>query len=59
MDKTSTGGLKDIYEMSQSEIGEKLFLKQQTIQKIEKKAIESLKQAFRNRNIDPKDLLND
>lgn len=59
MDKPSIGGLKDIYEMSQSEVGEKLFLKQQTIQKIEQKAIESLKQAFRNRNIDPKDLLND
>ena len=55
----STGGLKDIYEMSQTEVGKELFLKQQTIQKIEQKAIESLKQAFRNRNIDPKDLLND
>jgi len=29
------GGLQDKYELSQSEIGEKLFLKQQTIQKIE------------------------
>ena len=51
--------LEDDYEMSQSQVGEKLFLKQQTISKIEKQAIESLKQAFRNRNIDPKDLLND
>ena len=51
--------MKEHFEMSQSEVGEKLFLKQQTIAQIEKKAIESLKQAFRNRNIDPKDLLND
>jgi DNA-directed RNA polymerase specialized sigma subunit len=53
------GALQDQYEMSQSDVGEALFLKQQTIAKIEQKAIESLKQAFRNRNIDPKDLLND
>lgn len=53
------GGLKDIYEMSQTDVGEVLFLKQQTIQKIEQKAIENLKKAFKNRNIDIKDLLND
>lgn len=55
----NTGGLKDIYEMSQTDVGKELFLKQQTIQKIEQKAIENLKQAFRSRNIDIKDLLND
>jgi len=30
--KENTGGLKDIYEMSQTDVGEVLFLKQQTIQ---------------------------
>jgi DNA-directed RNA polymerase sigma subunit (sigma70/sigma32) len=53
------GALQDQYEMSQSQIGEELFLKQQTIQKIEQKAIENLKRVFRERNIDPKDYLND
>jgi len=57
--KLNEGALQDQYEMSQSQVGEKLFLKQQTIAQIEKKAIESLKQAFRARNIDIKDLLND
>lgn len=57
--KTNNGALQDKYEMSQTDVGEALFLKQQTIAQIEKKAIENLKQAFRNRNIDPKDLLND
>ena len=57
--KPNEGALQEQYEMSQSQVGEKLFLKQQTIAQIEKRAIESLKQAFRNRNIDPKDLLND
>lgn len=51
------GGLQDIYELSQSEIGEKLFLKQQTIQKIEQKAIENFKKALAERNIDLNDLL--
>lgn len=55
--KPNEGGLQPQYEMSQSEVGKKLFLKQQTIAKVEKSAIESLKQAFRSRNIDPKDLL--
>jgi hypothetical protein len=51
--------LDDDYEMSQAAIAEKMFLHPNTIGNIEKRAIESLKQAFRNRNIDPKDLLND
>lgn len=59
MIKLNEGALQEQYEMSQSQVGEKLFLKQQTIANIEKKAIESLKKAFRDRNIDPKDLLND
>lgn len=53
------GGLKDIYEMSQTDVGEALFLKQQTIQKIEQKAIENLKRVFAERKINVKDLLND
>ena len=57
--KLATRGANDGFEMSQSDVAKKLFLKQQTIAKIEKAAIESLKQAFRNKNIDPKDLLND
>jgi len=51
------GGLQDKYELSQSEIGEKLFLKQQTIQKIEQRAIKNFKQALEARNIQIKDLL--
>lgn len=51
------GGLKDIYEMSQTDVGEVLFLKQQTIQKIEQKAIDSFKKALEDKNIDIKDLL--
>ena len=47
------------YEMSQSDVAEKLFLRQQTISKIEKQAIESLKRAFAERNINYKDYLND
>ena len=53
----SIGGLQDKYELSQTEIGEVLFLKQQTIQKIEQKAIENFKQALEARNIQIKDLL--
>lgn len=55
----SNGALQEQYEMSQSEIGKELFLKQQTIQKIEKSAIENLKKAFAERNINIKDYLND
>ena len=52
------GGLQEIYEMSQSEVGEKLFLKQQTIAKIEQQAIDNLKRVFAERKINYKDLLN-
>jgi DNA-directed RNA polymerase sigma subunit (sigma70/sigma32) len=51
--------LQDHYDMSQSQVGEKLFLKQQTIQKIEKQAIENLKRVFLERKINYKDYLND
>lgn len=47
------------YELSQSQVGEKLFLKQQTIAKIEQKAIENLKRVFAERKINVKDYLND
>lgn len=57
--KLATRGCNDGFEMSQSDVADKLFLTQQSIARIEKSAIESLKQAFRDRNIDPKDLLND
>jgi len=51
--------LQEQYEYSQSEVGEKLFLRQQTIAKIEKSAIENLKRVFAERKINVKDLLND
>lgn len=57
--KLATRGCNEGFEMSQSDVAEELFLTQQSIARIEKTAIESLKQAFRARNIDPKDLLND
>ena len=57
--KPIKGGLQDIYDMSQTEVGEKLFLKQQTIAKIEKSAIENLKRVFAEQKINVKDYLND
>ena len=57
--KLNEGALQDHYDMSQSQIGEKLFLKQQTIQKIEAQAIAKFKQALKEKNINIKDLLND
>lgn len=57
--KLPNGALQDQYEMSQTEVGEKLFLKQQTIAKIEQKAIENLKRVFEEKKINYKDYLND
>lgn len=57
--KLATRGCNDGYEMSQSDVAEELFLTQQSIARIEKEAIENLKRVFRERKIDPKDLLND
>ena len=57
--KTIKGGLQDIYDMSQTKVGEKLFLKQQTIAKIEKSAIENLKRVFAEKKINYRDYLND
>jgi DNA-directed RNA polymerase sigma subunit (sigma70/sigma32) len=45
--------------MSQTKVGEKLFLKQQTIAKIEKSAIENLKRVFAEKKINYRDYLND
>lgn len=53
------GGLQDKYEMSQADVGKVLFLKQQTIQKIEKKAIDKFIAALKEKNINIKDLLDD
>lgn len=50
--------LQDDYEMSQSEVGEKLFLKQQTICKIEQKAIQNFKEIFEKMGYKMDDLLN-
>lgn len=44
----NTGGLKDIYEMSQSEVAEKLFLSENTIQRIEQVSKESIKEIVLN-----------
>jgi DNA-directed RNA polymerase sigma subunit (sigma70/sigma32) len=57
--KLPNGALQDQYEMSQTEVGEKLFLKQQSIAKIEKSAIENLKRVFAERKINVRDYLND
>lgn len=57
--KLPNGALQDQYEMSQTEVGEKLFLKQQSIAKIEKSAIENLKRVFEERKINVRDYLND
>lgn len=53
----SKGGLKEVYELSQFEIGQKLFLKQQTIAKIEQRAIEKFKKQLSERGITLNDLL--
>jgi len=57
--KLNEGALQEQYEMSQFQVGEKLFLKQQTIHTIEKQAIAKFKQALKEKNINIKDLLND
>jgi len=55
----NNGALQEQYEMSQTDVGEALFLKQQTIAKIEKEAIENLKRVFAERKLNVKDYLND
>jgi DNA-binding XRE family transcriptional regulator len=57
--KLATRGANEGFEMSQSDVAERLFLKQQTIARIEKEAIENLKRVFKERKINIKDYLND
>lgn len=57
--KLATRGCNDGFEMSQSDVAEKLFLKQQTIAKIEKQAMDNLKKVFQERKLNVKDYLND
>ena len=57
--KLDEGALQAHYDMSQSQVGEKLFLSQQAIQKIEQRAIDKFKAALKEKNINIKDLLND
>ena len=54
-----TRGAAGNYEMSQSQVAESLFLKQQTICKIEKSAMENFKKIFEQYGMDYKDLLGD
>ena len=56
MDKP-TRGPEEGYVMSQSEVAEALFLKQQTICSIEKRAIAKFKELFAQKGIDILDLL--
>lgn len=50
--------LQDDYEMSQIDVAETLFLKQQTISKIEQKAIQHFKEIFESKGYQLDDLLN-
>lgn len=54
-----TRGAAENYEMSQFEVAEALFLKQQTISKIESRAIAKMKEIFEQRGVDILDLLED
>ena len=51
------GGLQSTYNMSQSEIAEKLFLSENTIQRIEQRAKEKFRKALLGRGIEIQDLL--
>lgn len=51
--------LDEKYEHSQQDIADKLFLSVGTVASDEKKGIEKFKQAFADRNINVKDLLED
>jgi DNA-directed RNA polymerase specialized sigma24 family protein len=53
----SFGQLKEEYEMSQTEIAEKLFLNIQTVRSTEKRAIEKFKKAFADRGFTLEDWL--
>jgi DNA-directed RNA polymerase specialized sigma24 family protein len=53
----SFGQLKEEYEMSQTEIAEKLFLNIQTVRSTEKRAIEKFKKALAERGFTLEDWL--
>lgn len=53
----NNGGLQSSYNMSQSEVAEKLFLSENTIQRIEQVAKEKFRKALSDRCINIKDLL--
>ncbi len=53
----SFGQLKEEYEMSQTEIAEKLFLNIQTVRSTEKRAIEKFKKALADRGFTLEDWL--
>lgn len=54
-----TRGAAEYCEMSQKEVADSLFLKQQTISKIEKQAIAKFKEIFEQRGVSILDLLQD
>lgn len=54
-----TRGAAENYEMSQSQVADAMFLKQQTICKVEKSAMENFKQALESRGLSVQDLLQD
>ena len=56
---TPTRGAQEGYEMSQSQVAEAMFLKQQTICSIEKRASAKFREIFEQRGIDILDLLED
>ena len=58
MQKTYRGP-EELCEMSQSQVADALFLKQQTISKIEKQAIAKFKEIFEQRGVSILDLLQD
>ena len=49
--------LQDKYEMSQASVAETMFLTKGTVQKIEKRALEKMKEALEKRGIYAKDFL--
>lgn len=54
-----TRGAAENYEMTQAQVAQILFLKQQTICKIEQKAMDNFKKIFEQRGVDILDLLED
>ena len=52
-----TLGLQQEYDMSQTEVGKVLGERQQTIQKIEKRAMENFREIFNAKGLEFKDFL--